>query len=233
MISTRNTTCALTAIVTAAAIAGTVRRALADEECGAPEPGAEVVCTSANYDPDEDGNIYYAERVPDGDFSLRLDKGLAVTYHSGDPDDDTLVSELLPVGVLGRAHFSAVVAVPLDPAHAGDVTLTSSADVTATGYAARGYLAGRIGGSGGVALDLREGSIAAGATLPRQFGARLSAGKVFSATASGFGTRGPAISRSMPMAPRSTSSATMREASLPIISASATAWPRFAAAPSR
>ena len=79
-----------------------------------------------------------------------------MTYHSGDPDDDKLVSELVPGGL---EHFSAVVAVPLDPAHTGDITLTSSADVIATGNAARGYLVGRAGGSGGVALDLRGGSI--------------------------------------------------------------------------
>lgn len=160
MISTRITTRALTAIATAAALGGTARQTLAAGECGAPEPGVEVVCTPASYDPGEDGNIYYAEGVPDGDFSLRLDKGLKVAYRSGDPGDDTLVSELIPGGVLGRTHFSAIVAVPLNAAHSGDITLTSSADVTATGYAAHGYLVGRIGGSGRVALDLREGSIA-------------------------------------------------------------------------
>ena len=150
---------AVQAVIVLAALAALALggdRALAADECGPPEPGVEVVCTPENYDAGEDGNIYYAEEAPDGDFSLRLDEGLAVTYDHDDPDDDVLVSELVPGG---RYHYSAVVAVPLEPASMGDITLTSSADVTATGYAARGYLVGRTGGSGEVALDLRGGSI--------------------------------------------------------------------------
>ena len=138
-----------------AALAGGIGEAPAAEECGPPEPGVEVVCTPDNYDAGEDGNVYYAEQVPDGDFSLRLDEGLAVTYHRDNPDD-ILVSDLVPGG---HEHFSAVVAVPLVPAHAGDITLVSAADVTVTGFNVRGYLAGRIAGTGGVGLDLRGGSI--------------------------------------------------------------------------
>ena len=150
---------ALTAIAAAAALVGTARQAQAAGECGPPEPGEEVVCTPDNYDSGEDGNIHYTEQLPDGDFSLRLKEGLAVTYDRDAPGDDVLVSESIPGGTEGTEHFSAVMLVPLDPAHAGDITLTSSADVTATGDAARGYLAGRIGGSGRVRLELRGGSI--------------------------------------------------------------------------
>lgn len=150
---------ALTAIATAAFLIGTTRQAQAAGECGPPEPGEEVVCTPDNYDASEDGNIHYTEQVADGDFSLRLEEGLAVTYDRDAPGDDVLVSELIPGGTGETEHFSAVMLVPLDPAHAGDITLTSSADVTATGEAARGYLAGRIGGSGRLRLDLRGGSI--------------------------------------------------------------------------
>ena len=155
MIPTRTASCILTAIATAAALAGTAGRALAAEECGAPGPGAAVVCTPDNYDAAEHGNIHYAQQVPDGDFSLRLDEGLTVTYDRDDPDD-VLVSDLVRGG---PEHFSAVLAAPLDPAHAGDIALTSSADVSATGFVVRSYLVGRIGGRGGVALDLQGGSV--------------------------------------------------------------------------
>ena len=146
-------------IATAAALAAAANPAMAAEECGAPEPGVEVVCTPDRYHPAEHGNIHYAEHVPDGDFSLRLEEGLAMTYVGGDPDDDTLVSELVPWGTARHEHWSAVAVVPLDPAHAGDIAVTSAADIAVTGANGFGYLAGRIAGRGGVALDLRGGSL--------------------------------------------------------------------------
>ena len=57
-----------TVAVALAALAGSTGQARAAEECGPAEPGVEIVCSAENYDAAQDGNIYYAEQVPDGDF---------------------------------------------------------------------------------------------------------------------------------------------------------------------
>ena len=62
--------------------------ALAVDECGAPEPGGEIVCTPSDYDAAEDGNIFYDPDEWHGDFTLRLPDDLVVDYDRDNPGDD-------------------------------------------------------------------------------------------------------------------------------------------------
>ena len=137
----------------AALIAGP---APAADECGPLEPGVELACTAENYDAADDGNIFYAEDVPQGNVSVRLEDGLEMAFDRDVPGDDVFLGDFDPHGLL---RHNAVTLVPVDPAHAGDIALTSSAEVIASGERVRGYLVGRFGGTGDVRLGLRGGSV--------------------------------------------------------------------------
>ena len=142
-------------IVLAAALAiGGV--ALAVDECGPPQSGIAIECTQSNYDAAQQGNIFYGSGVPDGDFSIRLGDGLAADFDRDDPDDDVYRSDLDPPE---KYRFGAIVVVPGEAAHAGNIAVSSSAKVTSAGARAHGYMVGRIGASGRVQLNLTGGSV--------------------------------------------------------------------------
>ena len=66
------------------------------------------------------------------------------------------MGEIDPAGV---HRYGAVVVVPPDVRYTGDIVVSSSADVTATGGTVRGYLVGHAGVSGDVRFDLDGGSV--------------------------------------------------------------------------
>ena len=146
------------AVVSLTALLSVAGAARAADECGPAEPGVTIRCTSSGYDAAAGGNIFYRPGSPGGDFSLRLEPGLSVAYDAETPDDELRLGDFDPDGLY---RHGAVVAVSGDAAHDGDIAVSSSARVTATGAAVRGYLIGHFGASGDLRLDLERGSVAA------------------------------------------------------------------------
>ena len=151
---------AIAAIVLAVAL-GSPGAAWADNECGPPEAGAPVVCSSATYDAATDGNIVYRpSETHDGDFSIRLSDDVHVRYDRHDPDDDQLIFP----GV-GVPLYSAV-RIETDADHAGDISFFSSADVTSN---ARGISVGHYGKSGAMRTEISGGSLSIDSDWSRAF----------------------------------------------------------------
>ena len=144
---------AVIALAAALAIGGEARAA---RECGPPQPGVEIQCTPSDYNAAEHGNIFYGAEVPGGDFSIRLADDLAVAYDRDSSDDDLRLGDFDSAGFY---RYGAVVVVPGDPAHTGDIAVSSAADVTSTGTNARGYLIGHIGVSGRIRMELEGGAV--------------------------------------------------------------------------
>ena len=115
-----------------------------------------IECTPSNYDAGAGGNIFYGPGVLDGDFAIRLVDRPAVAYDRSNPDDELHLGNFDPAGFY---RYGAVVAVPGDSTHTGDIAVSSSADVTSAGAYAHGYLIGHIGASGRIRLDLDGGSV--------------------------------------------------------------------------
>ena len=116
------------AVILLAVVFGGAGAARAENECGRPEAGTPVVCSSSNYDADTDGNIVYRpERDTRRRFTIRLRDDVHIHYDRGDPNDDQL---LFPLH--GDPLYSAV-RVETDAEHTGDVSFFSSADVTSNG----------------------------------------------------------------------------------------------------
>ena len=134
--------------------------ARAEDECGPAEPGAEVRCTASGYDAQADGNIAYRPGPGDGDFSLRLEPGLSVSYDSETPDDELGRDEI--EGYVPIYRSAAVLVVPGDAGYTGDIAVSSFADVTASGRFATGYLVWQFGAPGDVRLDIDGGSVTTG-----------------------------------------------------------------------
>ena len=142
------------ALAAALAIGGEARAA---DECGPPQPGVEIRCTPSDYNAAEHGNIFYGAEVSGGDFSIWLVDDLAVAYDRDAPDDDLQLGGFDSTGLY---RYGAVVVVPGDSAHRGDIAVSSSsADVTSTGTNARGYIIGHIGVSGRIRMELEGGSV--------------------------------------------------------------------------
>ena len=140
---------------------GVADAARAENECGRPEAGAPVVCSSSNYDAATDGNIVYRPGEANGsDFTIRLADDLSIRYDRDDPDDDQLV---LPGE--GDPLYSAV-RIETDADHASDISLFSSADVISNG---RGISVGHYGRSGGMRTEIVGGSFSIASDWQRAF----------------------------------------------------------------
>ena len=149
------------AVIVLAAVFGGAGAARAENECGRPEAGVPIVCSSSNYDATTDGNIVYRpSEAHGGDFTIRLSEDVHIQYDRHDPDDDRL---LFPVygGVLHSA-----VRIETDGDHEGDVSLLSSADVTSNG---RGISVAHYGRSGALRTEVSGGSLSIASDWPRAF----------------------------------------------------------------
>ena len=148
---TRATFIAVALGVIALLAVGDVARA--ENECGPPEPGKELVCLPSNYDP-SDGNIFYGPDKASTDITIRLTEGLSVNYDRNNPGDDVYVPPEDP----GNPRYSAVWITPTETGYGykGDITLYSSADVTSNG---RGISVGHYGESGALRMELSGGAI--------------------------------------------------------------------------
>jgi len=141
-----------------AALLGLAGPARAENECGPPEAGQEVVCTPSTYDP-AGGNIFYShdengEDETDGDFTVRLGGGLAIDYDRERPGDDVWVS---PDDPEERDYGAVWISPGRIGAHAGDVSVYSSVDVTSN---ANAIFAGHYGNSGALRIEISDGDVA-------------------------------------------------------------------------
>ena len=133
----------------------------AENECGRPEAGTPVVCSSSNYDAATDGNIVYRPGGANGgNFTIRLADDLSIRYDRDDPGDDQLV---FPVS--GDPLYSAV-RIETDADHAGGISLFSSADVSSN---ARGVSVGHYGKSGAMRMEIAGGSFSIASDWLRAF----------------------------------------------------------------
>ncbi len=149
---------AVIVVAVALGVAGTAR---AENECGQPEAGTQVVCSPSNYDAATDGNIVYRPGETSGsDFAIRLADGLSIRYDRDDPDDDQLV---LPDE--GGPLYSAV-RIETGADHAGDISLFSSADMSSN---ARGISVGHYGRSGALRTEIAGGSFSIASDWERAF----------------------------------------------------------------
>ncbi len=129
----------------------------ADNECGAPRPGEEVVCSPSTYDP-ADGNIFYShdengEDETKGDFTVRLAGDLSIDHDGERPGADVYVS---PEDDEEQNHGAVWIAPGAFGEYTGDVALYSSADVTSNGL---GTFAGHYGKSGALRMEISGGEI--------------------------------------------------------------------------
>ena len=126
----------------------------AEHECGPPEPGVEIVCSSSNYDPARDGNIFYGPGEANEDFAIRLGEDLAIHYDREAPGDDVRV----PPDDPEIPRYSAVWVTPWETGGdgSGALTLRSFADVTSNG---RGISMGHYGASGPLRMEILGGTV--------------------------------------------------------------------------
>ena len=147
--------------------------ARAESECGPPEAGAPIVCSSSNYNAATDGNIVYRPgETHEGDFTVRLSDDLSVRYDRHDPDDDQLV---FPGS---EDPLYSAVRVETDAGHTGDVSFFSSADVTSN---ARGISVAHYGKSGAMHTEISGGSVSITSDWPSAFGIHSYRGDEFDA----------------------------------------------------
>ena len=161
------------AVIVLAAVLGGAGAAWAENECGLPEAGTPVVCSSSNYDADTDGNIVYRpSETHRGDFTIRLSDDVHIHYDRDDPNDDQLLFPLF-----GDPLYSAV-RIETDAEHTGDVSFFSSADVTAN---ARGISVAHYGKSGAMHTEISGGSISIESDWQPAFGIHSYRGDEFDA----------------------------------------------------
>ena len=130
--------------------------ARAENECGVPDSGVEIVCSPSSYDPEGGSIIYsYDENGRDetsGDFTIRLTGDLSLNYDRERPGDDEFISP--------EDHNVSHSAVTITPGevgeYTGDLSLYSSADVTSN---ARGIYAGHFGQSGALRMEISGGEM--------------------------------------------------------------------------
>ncbi len=142
------------AVLLLAALLGFASDARAENECGPPVAGEEIVCSPSTYDP-ANGNIFYGpNETNEGDFSIRLTRDLSINYDSSKPGDDFYFDAENPE----RRRLSAVWITPRDheSGYTGDISLVSYADITSSG---RGISVGHYGESGALRMEVRGGSI--------------------------------------------------------------------------
>ena len=142
------------AVIVLAVVLGGAGAAWADNECGPPEAGMPVVCSSSTYDAATDGNIVYRPSEADGgEFTIRLGDDLTVRYDRHDPDDDQLL-------------FPSAVWIETGADHTGDISFFSSADVMSNG---RGISVGHYGRSGALRTEISGGSFSIASDWPPAF----------------------------------------------------------------
>ena len=142
------------AVLLLAALLGLVPGARAENECGPPVTGEEIVCSPSTYDP-ANGNIFYGpDEANEGDFSIRLARGLSINYDSSKPGDDFYFDAEDPE----NRRLSAVWVTPRDfeSGYTGDISLVSYADISSNG---RGISVGHYGESGALRMEIRGGAI--------------------------------------------------------------------------
>ncbi|MCY4453684.1 MAG: hypothetical protein OXC01_17210 [Immundisolibacterales bacterium] len=138
------------AVSVLAVVLGAAGAARAENECGRPEAGTPIVCSTSNYDAATNGNIVYRlSEANEGDFTLRLTEDLSIRYDRHDPDDDL---RFFPVD--GEPLYSAV-RIDTDADYAGDISFFSAADVASNG---RGTSVGHYGKSGALRTEIAGGS---------------------------------------------------------------------------
>ena len=161
------------AVIVLAVVLGGAGAARAENECGQPEAGTPVVCSSSNYDADTDGNIVYRpSEAHEGDFTIRLSDDVHIHYDRNDPNDDQLLFPLF-----GDPLYSAV-RIETDAEHTGDVSFFSSADVTSN---ARGISVAHYGKSGAMHTEISGGSISIESDWQPAFGIHSYRGDEFDA----------------------------------------------------
>ena len=143
------------ALAPAAVFALIVGETMAENECGPHESGREIICSPTNYDSADKGNIFYSPKASSGNFRIKLIDGLVIGYDRDDPDDDVPASPSEPEIPL----HSAVSIIPAETGYSGDISITSSADITSN---AKGITAVHPGGSGALRAELTGGSITTG-----------------------------------------------------------------------
>ncbi len=127
--------------------------ALAENECGPPEPGVEITCSPSNYDHSRYGNIFYGpDEANNTDFTIRLTDDLVLNYDRDNPGDDFYIP---PDDPEQTPRYSAVWISPGEPGYTGDISVFSSADVTSN---ARGISVGHYGESGALRMELTGGN---------------------------------------------------------------------------
>ncbi len=140
------------ALVPAAVFALIVGETMAENECGPPEPGREIRCSPTNYDSADKGNIFYSPGAASGNFKISLIDGLVIDYDRDDPDDDVGFSPSDPANPI----HSAVSIIPGDTDYSGDITISSSGEITSNAKGISGVLPG---GAGDLRAELTGGSI--------------------------------------------------------------------------
>ena len=161
------------AVVVLAVVLGSAGAARAENECGQPEAGTPVVCSSSNYDAATDGNIVYRlGEAHGGDVTVQLSDDLMVRYDRHDPDDD----QLLFPGV-GVPLYSAV-RIETNADHNGGVSFFSSADVTSN---ARGISVAHYGRSGAMRTEISGGTFSITSDWPPAFAIHSYRGDEFDA----------------------------------------------------
>ena len=143
-----------TAVLLLAALLGSAADARAENECGPPVADQEIVCSPSTYDP-AGGNIFYGpDETNEGDFSIRLTRGLSINYDSSKPGDDFYFDADDPE----NRRLSAVWVTPRDfeSGYTGNIGLVSYADIVSSG---RGISVGHYGASGDLRMEIRGGAI--------------------------------------------------------------------------
>ena len=149
------------AVIILAVVLGRAVPPRAENECGQPEAGVPIVCTSSNYDAGTDGNIVYRpSETHKSDFTLRLSDGLPIQYDRNAADDDQL---LFPAS---EVPLYSAVRIETDADHTGDVSFFSSADVTSN---ARGISVAHYGKSGSMRAEISGGTFSIESDWPRAF----------------------------------------------------------------
>lgn len=134
---------------------GAVGAVRAENECGRPEGGAPIVCSTATYDAARDGNILYRITGADGEnIVIRFLAGLSIRYDRDNSDDDL---PLFPggSGILSEQPLYSAARIETDGDYMGNISLSSSANVISNG---RGISIAHNRKSGALHTEISGGS---------------------------------------------------------------------------
>lgn len=140
---------------------GTINPAFAVNECGRPEGALPINCSPSNYDASRDGNVVYdLDGTREEDFSIHLSENLLIRYDRNNSGDDRL---LFPIS--GDPLYSAV-RIETDAGYKGDISFSSSADITSN---ARGISVAHYGRTGALRTEVSGGSFSITSDWNRAF----------------------------------------------------------------